>query len=178
VREAYSKIVSGLTGISQDKRLGPLMALGPRAVSYVNEFREDAHILQILRWLSLPDLIVPYDRNTRQIGTSSYSIAKRIKHALRGFAFATSRFMAVMFTASFFVAAMTTLAVIYFVFRFAQGNPPSGWLSLMSVTALGLSLVSMLLSIIGGLLIEILNVARKRPLVVIADGWQSEHEQR
>ncbi len=174
IRSIYSRLAAAVTGLEADKSLGPVIAISSRTVPYVNSFREDAHILQILRWLSLPHTTIEYVRQTRNIGRSSYTLTKRISHAIRGLAFSANRFMAVVFTLSFVAAFSSLVLMVILAIDLAQGNPPSGWLSLMCVTILGYGLGGMLLSVIGGLLIEVLNIGRQRPPTVVAETWPAD----
>lgn len=173
MRSAYSRFLSAITGLEIHAGLGPFIGLSDNARQYVNAFSEDAHLLHVLRWLALPEATVGYERNTRPQGKSSYSLMRTLRHALRGLAFSANRLMGALFTTSFVVALLSIFGLLTLGIKFAQGTPPSGWLSLISVMTLGFALMGMLLSIVGGLLLEVLGLVRGRPPVVIADHWSS-----
>lgn len=176
IRRAYSRILASATRLEIPHSVGPVIGLSDRARQYVNTFSEDAHLLHILQWLALPRVTIGYERSVRPEGASSYSLIGKVRHGLRGLVFSASRLMGTVFAASFVAASASIFGIVFLAIRLAQGSPPSGWLSILSVAILGFALVGMLLSILGGLMIEVLGLVRNRPAVVVADEWRSVNE--
>lgn len=168
LRKAYNNLAHVVTGLSIPYEVGPVMALSPRAVSYVRMFREEAHTLQILAWLGLPSATVVYERQERPSGRSSYSLAARLRHAASGLSFSTARVLAMVFVGSLLLAVGSIVFLGALLVSLLSGSPPSGWLSLITVSVLGFALLSMLVSFTGALVIQVLNLARQRPTVTVA----------
>lgn len=167
-RKFYSHTLRLVTGINTPEGMGPV-ALSRRATDYVLRFNEDAHLFHLLNWLGLPSEIVPYTRERRAHGKSAYTFRKKLQHAIRGLAFSSTRVFAFALIASLLIGAMALTVTAIVVLRSLTGNPPSGWLTLTILTALGFSGMGMLSSMIGGLLIEVLSLSRSRPQVIVRD---------
>jgi len=176
LRHMYTRIMHTVTGLQFEESPGPVIGLSPYARELVGAFREDAHLAHILAWLDLPHVTIDYQRESRTHGRSSYSIRRRIRHAVRGLSFSSTRLIGGVFVASFVAAAAALTGLVALTLSLLRGSPPSGWLSLLTVTVLGFSLVGMVLSILGGLILEILSLVRGRPMTVIADVWPGRDE--
>lgn len=174
LRKTYSTLARVLTGLDIPYEVGPVIALSPQAVSYVRMFKEEAHTLQILSWLRLSSATVVYERQERQIGRSSYSLAARLRHAASGLSFSTARILALVFVASLVLAAGSIVSLSLLLVSLLSGNSPSGWLSLITVSVLGFAFLSMLISFTGALVIQVLNLARHRPAAIVARQWKNE----
>jgi glycosyltransferase involved in cell wall biosynthesis len=170
-RRSYQVVFESLTGLTHDPSHGPVFALSEKARRYLSMFAEDAHTLHLLKWLDLPSVVVPYDRQPRLVGSSSYSLRHRLKHARRGIMFSSSRIMGGLFAVSAAAAVVAVLVLGVIAFLAFQGNPPSGWLSLVAVVVLGFALNWLLLAFVGSLLLEVLGIVRARPAVVVDRKW-------
>ena len=176
LRHVYTRVMHSFTGLDFEESPGPVIGLSPYARELVGSFREDAHLAHIIAWLDLPHTTISYQREVRTHGTSSYSIRRRIRHALRGLSFSSTRLIGGLFIASFFAAVTALAGLLALVTSVLRGSPPSGWLSLLTVTVFGFSLVGMMLSLLGGLILEILKLVRERPMAVVADSWRGRDD--
>lgn len=171
LRNGYAKVLAAATGMRFEQSLGPVIALSPSARRHLNQFSEDAHVLHLLQWLDMPHAVFEYERQVRTVGCSSYSFGARIKHAVRGLAFSSTRLVAAAFTLSFGMAVLAVIGLVLLAVEMLKGSPPSGWLSIISVMVLGFAMTGILLSLIGGILLEVLSLVRDRPLAVVARSW-------
>jgi len=173
LRRLYNRLSSAVTGLHIPYEIGPVIALSSRAVSYVRMFREEAHILQILAWLEMPSAVIDYERQERLVGKSSYSFGSKLRHAVGGLSFSTARILSLIFLVSMALAVAAILSLIVLLFLLVSGNPPSGWLSLITVSIAGFALIAMLISFTGGLVIQGLNLARQRPSAIVTHTWNN-----
>lgn len=173
-RWMYNRVAKVVTGLDIHYALGPVVALSPRAISYVKMFREEAHTLQILAWLELPSRVISYERQSRPRGQSSYSRRARLRHAVSGMSFSTARILGYIFVASLALAVSALILLFVLTALLVSGSPPSGWLSLITVSVIGFASISMLVSFTGGLVIQALNLLRQRPNAVVTDTWSGQ----
>ena len=96
------------------------------------QFREnDRHYLFILYWLGFESRIIEYERHTRSVGKSSYSIGKLLAHALQGVFFQTTVFLRLVIYGGFLVSLLGLLAAAVIIFERFHGALLPGWTSLI-----------------------------------------------
>jgi len=173
-RRGFQHLLGMATGMRVPQGLGTPILLTPRAVEYVVGFKEDAHLVHILLWLNLPTVFLEHARRPRPHGQSSYSFAKKWRHALRGILFSLERLLGLAIGASALLVGGATLTLAGVVIFALLGRPPSGWLSLVSLLGLGFGGLGLMVSLLGAAMIEVLSLSRDRPRAVVASAWEVE----
>jgi dolichol-phosphate mannosyltransferase len=123
--------------------------------------------LQILT-LGFRQSSIEYDKTERKLGTSKWTLSKKIKlfiDSFIAFSYAPIRFVTVMGFLFFFFGVIWTL---YVVFReIIYGDIVAGWPTLISILLIGLGITNISLGIIAEYLWRTLDASRKRPVFII-----------
>jgi len=166
----FAKVLRLLTGEQIDTRSGGFSAVSRKVIDEYVRFNErDHHYLYILLWLGFPKVYVPIVRRNSLRGQSSYSFVARLRHALAGGFFHSSRIMvgAALAGCAFAVSGMILLAAI--LIRAMFSAPASGWLSIVSLLLIVSGLNVILVSIVGVYVSRTFLQSKQRPLYVVSD---------
>ncbi|GAC1376518.1 MAG: hypothetical protein NVSMB30_21960 [Hymenobacter sp.] len=130
----------------------------------------NSNVFYLMVWLGFAYVNIPYVRRKRQIGTSRWTLSKKIKlliDSLMAFSFVPIRAISVLGLGLGAVALLFGLYVI--ALRIASPSEPAGWTTLM-VVMLGVSAFQMIaLGVIGEYVWRGLDAARQRPLYVVRE---------
>lgn len=129
--------------------------------------RNSAVTLQIL-WSGFRTDLVYYVRKAREIGTSKWTLAKKIKlvvDSLVSFSFAPIRFMTVVGGVSFVVSILWAFLLI--IEKLLGDIPVTGWTTLMVMQLFSSGLIMFTLGILGEYIWRSMDAARNRPVYII-----------
>lgn len=152
------------------------MLMSRRAVKLLGSFSSRHRFLQgDILWLGLPTTFLPYARQRRVHGKSTWTFRRKFKYftdLLLDSSFAPIQFMSRL---GFLVSlAGLVYAIVIVVARVANRTPSPGWAPLM-VTVLILSgLIMVMLGIIGEYLWRIYDDVKGRPLYIVSAHDQSD----
>ncbi|MCX4267577.1 MAG: glycosyltransferase family 2 protein [Lachnospiraceae bacterium] len=138
--------------------------------------RNSAITLQIL-WSGFQTELVYYVRKARKIGTSKWTLAKKIKlvvDSLVSFSFAPIRFMTVVGGGSFIISILW--AILLIIEKLLGSIPVTGWTTLMVMQLFSSGLIMFTLGILGEYIWRSMDAARNRPVYII-DEVVTEEEQ-
>lgn len=166
----YAKVLRLIAGHHIDVRAGSFSVLRRCVVNEYIKFSEnDHHYLYILAWLGFRTKYVELERDTREFGSSTYSFAKRLRHAAHGLLFFSPR---ILYSSVLVGLAITIIGISLLGFVFSGaifGSPVSGWASLMSVMLLFSGVNILFLSLLGIYIGRIFAQSKNRPLYVVAE---------
>lgn len=129
--------------------------------------RNSAITLQIL-WSGFQTELVYYVRKAREIGTSKWTLAKKIKlvvDSLVSFSFAPIRFMTVVGGGSFIISILW--AVLLIIEKLLGSISVTGWTTLMVMQLFSSGLIMFTLGILGEYIWRSMDAARNRPVYII-----------
>lgn len=155
------------------------LLMSRRAVDLVKSFPSRHRFLQgDILWLGLPTTFLPYARQRRQHGKSTWTLRRKFKYFTDLFldsSFAPIQFMSRL---GFLISLAGMLyAVIIVAARLANQTPWPGWAPIM-VTLLVLGgLIMVMLGIIGEYLWRIFDDVKGRPLFVVQEFRRSENSE-
>lgn len=125
--------------------------------------------LQILN-LGFKQEFISYDKSQRQVGTSKWTLSKKIKlliDSFIAFSYMPIRFVSIIGVLMFFVGITMT---IYIVSRKLIFNDlVSGWTALSSILLLGFGITNISLGIIAEYLWRTFDASRNRPVFIVED---------
>ncbi|GGG53444.1 glycosyl transferase [Hymenobacter glacieicola] len=130
----------------------------------------NSNVFYLMTWLGYAYVNIPYSRRRREIGTSRWTLSKKVKLFLDSFlSFSFFPIRAISATGiSLGVVAM--LYGLYLVaLRLSGTQQPAGWTMLMVVVLFVSAFQMMALGIIGEYVWRGLDAARNRPLYIVKD---------
>ena len=130
----------------------------------------NSNVFYLMVWLGFAYVNIPYTRRKRQIGTSRWTLSKKIKlliDSLLAFSFVPIRAISVLGLGLGAVALIYGLYVI--ALKFLSPAEPAGWTTLMVVLLFVSAFQMIALGVIGEYVWRGLDAARKRPLYVVRD---------
>lgn len=140
--------------------------------------RNSAITLQIL-WSGFQTDLVYYVRKAREIGTSKWTLAKKIKlvvDSLVSFSFAPIRFMTVVGGISFVISIVW--AVVLIIEKLLGDIPVTGWTTLMVMQLFSGGLIMFTLGILGEYIWRSMDAARNRPVYIIDEVITKEQTEK
>jgi polyisoprenyl-phosphate glycosyltransferase len=166
--KVYFGIMSRMAEERIDGSYGTFSLLSRKVVDAFLRFTErERHYLFILRWLGFSTGTVEYEHGEREIGRSSYSFGRLVRHAIDGLFFQATVLLRwiVMAGLTFALAGLAAAAVL--VYRHFMVASVPGWTSVVVLILLctGALLVSM--GVIGLYIGKIFDQSKARPLFVV-----------
>lgn len=165
----FYRIQNQLNSIYIPLDTGDFSFLSRRVVDEVNKLPERQRYLRGLRsWVGFKQCYITYERETRNQGSSKYSLAKLFRLALDGI-FSFSEFPVKLITRMGFFAIFFGLVYLGIVVtkKFFWGTVPEGFTTLIFVIVLfsGVQLIS--LGLIGEYVLRIYAQTLNRPLYIV-----------
>jgi glycosyltransferase involved in cell wall biosynthesis len=171
--QLYFRLLGWLTGQHIDGELGSFSMISRTVVDAFLQFREnDRHYLFILYWLGFESRIIEYERHTRSVGKSSYSIGKLLAHALQGVFFQTTVFLRLVIYGGFLVSLLGLLTTALIIVERLRGALLPGWTSLIVLQLLMSGLTISAVGTVGLYVARIFEQTKQRPLYVLEERLQ------
>lgn len=133
----------------------------------------NSNVFYLMAWLGFAYVNIPYVRKKREIGTSRWTLSKKIKlliDSLLAFSYFPIRAISAIGLSLGLVALLYGLYVIGL--RLFSPNEPQGWTTLMVVILFVSSFQMIALGVIGEYVWRGLDAARHRPLYVVKDVYE------
>jgi len=170
---AFYRVIGRLSKTPIPADTGDFRLLSPRALAALRELRERHRFMKgLFGWVGFNQIAVPYHREARVAGRSSFGFWKLWNFALEGI----TSFSTAPLRVATYVGVMT--AVLAFAFAIwvvlkalLWGDPVAGWPTMMTVILFlgGMQLVA--LGLIGEYLGRLYEESKQRPLYLV-DTWQ------
>ncbi len=166
---AFYRLMSKLGGVDLPRDTGDFRLMSRRAVDALMRLREQHRFMKgLFAWIGFPSKAVPYDRDPRQGGISSFNYWKLWNFALEGI---TSFTVMPLKVATYFGLCVSVLAGLYAVQMLVRtilfGNTVAGYPSLMAVILFLGGAQMLTLGVIGEYLGRIFNETKQRPLYLV-----------
>ena len=170
---AFYRVIGRLSKTPIPADTGDFRLLSPRALAALRELRERHRFMKgLFGWVGFNQVAVPYHREARVAGRSSFGFWRLWNFALEGI----TSFSTAPLRVATYVGVMT--AVLAFAFAIwvvlkalLWGDPVAGWPTMMTVILFlgGMQLVA--LGLIGEYLGRLYEESKQRPLYLV-DTWQ------
>ncbi|SDR05560.1 dolichol-phosphate mannosyltransferase [Rhizobiales bacterium GAS113] len=172
----YFRLLGLVSGHRFDGELGAFSLISRRVIDAFLQFRErDRHYLMVLYDLGFETETIEYERETRSVGRSSYTLSKLIAHALDGMVFTTTRVLhGVIYTGVAIAGAGVVMALLVVLQWLEHGAAP-GWTSVIVVQLLIGGVITLCLGVTGLYVGKIFEASRQRPLYFIQDRLDSSN---
>ncbi len=170
---AMSRIFFLLGRLLVSKHLAPtgasMFLVGPEALKSIRLYREKNLILDgLFATMDVKHAYVPYSRQARKVGTSKWTLGKKLKlfaDFFVGYSYVpirTMSYLGILLSALGFLYACVVL-----VNRLFFNTPIQGWTSLMMVVLILGGFQMTMMGIIGEYLWRVLDEVRERPRYII-----------
>jgi len=126
------------------------------------------HLPTLFMWLGFEYVSIPYTRRKREIGTSRWTLGKKVKtfiDSFVAFTYLPLRMISIVGVLLGFLSIFYAISIM--INRFISGVEVAGWSSLMIVLLFTSSFIMISLGIIGEYLFRTLEAARNRPNFVV-----------
>jgi dolichol-phosphate mannosyltransferase len=165
----YYWMMRRVVGLDNMPPTGSDVFLLDRAViDTLGRFNEQhVSLVALLSWVGFRQATISYDRQERLHGTSSWSLAKKVRlviDSVTGFSYLPIRAISLLGLATALVGFVYALVVVGWAFA---GNPPAGWSSLMVVLLIIGGVQMLTLGVLGEYVWRALDQSRQRPAYVI-----------
>jgi dolichol-phosphate mannosyltransferase len=170
--KGFSKILADNSEIPNYPAAGPSQVLMSRAVlDQLRGLREaNRNILGLIAWLGFPQTTIAFTQESRAIGKSRWTNAKRAKLAVDSFVSHSRAPLRVVLLGAAVFTALAVLLWLATVVVLVMGTAVIGWvLSALLCTVAAAQLAA--ISIVGAYVWRAGYDARRRPLYVLANRW-------
>lgn len=143
------------------------------ATEVIKLHERNSNVFYLMVWLGFPYVNIPYVRRKREIGTSRWTLTKKIKlliDSLLAFSFIPIRAISVLGLGLGGIALVYGFYVI--ILRLIRPTEPAGWTALMVVLLFVSAFQMVALGIIGEYVWRGLDAARQRPLYVVREVYE------
>lgn len=166
--KAYFKLLSKLTGESDDGSYGTFSILSRKVIDSFLRFEEkERHYLFILRWLGFNMGSVDFVHQKRHVGHSTYTLGRLLRHAIDGILFQATVLLRWIVSVGFLFAFAGIAMAAYFVWRSTTHTSLPGWTSLVVLILVSTGVILVSLGIIGLYIGKIFDQSKQRPLYVV-----------
>jgi glycosyltransferase involved in cell wall biosynthesis len=170
---AFYRVIGHLSKTPIPADTGDFRLLSPRALVAMRELRERHRFMKgLFGWVGFNQKALPYHREARVAGSSSFGFWKLWNFALEGITSFTTAPLRVATYLGVMTALLAFAFAIYIVGKaLLFGDPVAGWPTMMTVILFlgGVQLVA--LGLIGEYLGRLYEESKQRPLYLV-DAWQ------
>ena len=170
---AFYRVIGHLSKTPIPADTGDFRLLSPRALAALRELRERHRFMKgLFGWVGFNQKALPYHREARVAGRSSFGFWKLWNFALEGITSFTTAPLRVATYIGVLTALLAFAFALYIVGKaLLFGDPVAGWPTMMTVILFlgGMQLVA--LGLIGEYLGRLYEESKQRPLYLV-DAWQ------
>ena len=166
----YFRLLGAISGHHYDGELGAFSLISRRVVHAFLQFRaRERHYLMILYTVGYDSSVIEYERATRSVGESSYSLKRLLAHALSGLFFTTTRVLHWVIWSGLALAGAGILLALALAVRWYSHGAAPGWTSLIVAQFLVGGLITCCVGITGLYVGRIFEEVQRRPLYFVQD---------
>jgi polyisoprenyl-phosphate glycosyltransferase len=165
---AYFGLLNRVLGTSFTSEYGTFSIISDRVRrAFLSLNDAERHYLFILYWLGFRHATVEVGRDARFEGSSSYTFARLVKHALAGVFFQTTALLRWIVYLGFALSMAGILLAAYFIYVYVARTPYPGWTSLAVLLLVIGGFIIMSTGVAGLYIGKIFEQAKGRPLYVV-----------
>jgi polyisoprenyl-phosphate glycosyltransferase len=174
--KAFYRLLHRLSYVNMPADAGDFSLVDRRVVDVINSMPERSRLLRGLRaWAGFRQTGVPYTREDRHAGRTSFSLLDYVRWASMGIVtFSYAPLELISYLAAGAVALSTLALVVYTTLYFLFPSAPRGFQTLLVIVLFLGSVQLLCLSIIGAYLGKIFEEIKGRPKYVVQD-IQNDH---
>jgi dolichol-phosphate mannosyltransferase len=164
----YLRLIRALAHYDGDDEFGSFSVVSRKvAAAYLELGDVSRHYLYILHWLGFETVAVDVEHAEREVGTSSYTLGRLLRHAFDGVMFQSTVLLRWIVYVGFVVALGGAGLAVWFVCVAFLATPPPGWASLAVLTLVIGGFIIISTGVAGLYIGKIFEQVRQRPLYVV-----------
>ncbi len=164
----YSRLVSIIAGTQFDPAIGTFSLIDRKVVdAFLKLGEHDRHFIFAIHWLGFKQTTIDFLRQPRSVGASSYSLRRRLSHAMHGIMFQNTRFLNLVVFTGFTTATLGSGLGAYTIFRRITASALPGWTSTVSILLFTFGTLVTIQGVIGLYIGRIFQEVKGRPLYLI-----------
>ena len=164
----YNRLVSTLAGAQFDPAIGTFSLIDRKVVdAFLTLGEQDRHFIFAILWLGFKQTTIDFQRQPRSVGASSYTLRRRLGHAVQGIMFQNTRFLSLIVYTGFTTAALGSALGIYTIVRRITASTLPGWTSTVALLLFVFGTLVTVQGVIGLYIGRIFQEAKGRPLYLI-----------
>lgn len=169
-RRAYYRTVRFLSETDIPVDAGDFRLIDRQIIEELRDVREQTPYLRgLIANMGYAQCGIPYDRTTRQAGTSKFNLLSLISLGLDGITSQSTRPLRVvtLFGVAISIAAFLGVLTYGFIFAIARDNLPDGFTTLTFIGLISLGLNALFIGLVGEYVGRIYNNTRGLPMALI-----------
>jgi len=141
-----------------------------KVLKAVRQFPEQNRItFAIVAWTGFAQEVVEYDRASRQVGKSNWSLERMLKTMYDAFLGFSAVPVQIITFLGLGTCGISLLLMIYLLFTWLTGQPVPGWTSIMVMLSLFFGVQFIILGLMGEYLSRIHCEVLRRPLYFVSE---------
>ncbi len=166
----FARLLRLLDGHPDGSGLGTLSLIGRPVIDQFNAFGDlDRHYLHIVRWLGFDPVTIDYVHQPREAGSSGYSLATLLRHAIQGVFFQSTRWLEAVVLAGAAISVVGLGVGCRVCWTALHGTPSPGWGIAVAIGCLFGGAIIAIQGIVGLYVGRIFEQVKGRPLYVVAE---------
>ena len=166
--KSYNRLVSIMSGTQFDPAIGTFSLIDRKVVdAFLTLGEQDRHFSFAILWLGFKQTTIDFQRQSRSVGASSYTLRRRLGQAVQGIMFQNTKFLGLVVSAGFTTAALGGALGIYTVVRRITASTLPGWTSTVALLLFIFGTIVTLQGVIGLYIGRIFQEVKGRPLYII-----------
>ncbi len=171
VRKLFYRFFKAMSNIEVPVNAGAFCLMDRKILSALGKFPEKFRFFRGLRaWVGFKTAYIPYVRQRRMRGKSSYNLARYLKHAERsffGFSYLPLDF--IIYTGLVMVGISFIFLIGYLISIFLLGNTASELVTLLTVIVFFGGIQLLALSMVGKYVQVIVEETKSRPMYIVEE---------
>jgi glycosyltransferase involved in cell wall biosynthesis len=164
----YSRLVSIMAGTQFDPTIGTFSLIDRKVVEAFLKLGElDRHYVFSILWLGFKQTTIDFQRQTRSVGTTSYTFRRRLGHAVHGIMFQNTRFLSLVVFTGFTTATLGGVFGFYTIVRRLTASALPGWTSTVSLILFVFGTLITVQGVVGLYIGRIFQEVKGRPIYLI-----------
>lgn len=176
--KAYYRILRASTDIDIPLDTGDFRLIDRKVCDQLKEMKEQSRFVRgLVSWVGFKQTAIEYERDERMAGETKYPLKKMLKFSMDGITSFSYKPLKLASLLGMMLSAASALAILIVLYqRFFTETTIPGWSSLLLTMLFFNGVMLIMLGVIGEYIGRIYDEAKNRPLYIVRDSHQSEHE--
>lgn len=174
----FYRLLRASTDIDIPLDTGDFRLLDRKVCDQLKSMKEQSRFVRgLVSWVGFKQTAIEYERDERLAGETKYPLKKMLKFSMDGITSFSYKPLKLASLLGVMLSAASSLAILIVLYQrlFTDTTTP-GWSSLLLTMLFFNGVILIMLGVIGEYIGRIYDEAKNRPLYILRDSRQSEHE--
>ncbi|MCM3787237.1 glycosyltransferase family 2 protein [Domibacillus indicus] len=174
----FYRLLRASTDIDIPLDTGDFRLLDRKVCDQLKDMKEQSRFVRgLVSWVGFKQTAIEYERDERLAGETKYPLKKMLKFSIDGITSFSYKPLKLASLLGVMLSAASSLAILIVLYQrlFTDTTTP-GWSSLLLTMLFFNGVILIMLGVIGEYIGRIYDEAKNRPLYILRDSRQSEHE--